>query len=132
MSESPAKDLTLSVHHTMLPVMDMDRSINFYTRCLGMHVGDRHANQIKKTEVALVGYGGTWLELTRDAGESAPPTIAPTGIHVGVDVDDLPRYCERLEREGVTFISALKPSSDGRALRAWIADPDGHQLELRG
>jgi lactoylglutathione lyase len=132
MSDAPTEDLALSVHHTMLPVSDMDRSINFYTRYLGMHVGDRHANQVKKTEVALVGYGGTWLELTRDAGEDAPQTIAPTGIHVGVDVDDLPRYCERLEGEGFTFISPLKPSSDGTALRAWIADPDGHQLELRG
>lgn len=39
----PVKDLNFRVHHTMLPVADLDRSIAFYTRLLGMKVKKRHA-----------------------------------------------------------------------------------------
>jgi catechol 2,3-dioxygenase-like lactoylglutathione lyase family enzyme len=37
MSEAgPVTDLTFRIHHTMLPVADLDRSITFYTRLFGM------------------------------------------------------------------------------------------------
>ena len=34
--------------HTMLPVKDLERSIEFYTRLLGMEVLRRRVNQEKK------------------------------------------------------------------------------------
>ncbi|MGN6717798.1 MAG: VOC family protein [Candidatus Binatia bacterium] len=37
MNENLVNELTFRVHHTMLPVADLDRSINFYTRLLGMN-----------------------------------------------------------------------------------------------
>jgi catechol 2,3-dioxygenase-like lactoylglutathione lyase family enzyme len=41
----------------MLPVADLDRSVAFYTRLLGMKVKERHASEARKVEVGLVGYG---------------------------------------------------------------------------
>jgi lactoylglutathione lyase len=128
------KDLSFRVHHTMLPVVDLSRSVAFYTRLLGMKVKDRHASEARKVEVGLVGYGDRasepFLELIEDIRENAPTQVTPANIHVGIDVNDLRKLCTILEKEGVAFIRPLKQRSDGLGLSAWIRDPDGHELEL--
>ena len=55
--KSSVNDLSFRVHHTMLPVADLSRSIAFYTRLLGMKVKERHASEARKVEVGLIGYG---------------------------------------------------------------------------
>ena len=74
--ERLVKDLSFQVHHTMLPVADLDRSIAFYTRLRGMKVKERHASEARKVEVGLIGYGdeatAPFLELIKDTSERAP------------------------------------------------------------
>ena len=128
------KDIGFRVHHTMLPVADLNRSIAFYTRLLGMKVKERHASEARKVEVGLIGYGDKasepFLELIEDISDNAPDHVTPANIHIGIDASDLRKLCVILEQEGVTFISPLKQRSDGMGLSAWIRDPDGHELEL--
>ena len=132
--ESLVKDLSFRVHHTMLPVADLDRSVAFYTRLLGMRLKERHASEPRKVEVGLIGYGdeasAPFLELIKDTSERAPAQVTPANIHIGIDTSDLRKLCAILEREGVTFIRPLKQRSDGMGLSAWVRDPDGHELEL--
>ena len=130
-----AKRSNFRIHHTMLPVSDLDRSIDFYTRHLGMTVMGRRTDQTRKVEVGHVGYGDREthpsLELTKDTGEAAPAEAGPIDSHVGIQVSDLPKLCEALEKEHVSFLKALKASGpDNRRLTAWIRDPDGHAIEL--
>jgi lactoylglutathione lyase len=128
------KDLTFRVHHTMLPVADLSRSIAFYTRLLGMKLKERHASEARKVEVGLIGYGdeasAPFLELIQDTSERAPTQVTPANIHVGIDTSDLRKLCAILEKEGVTFMRPLKQRSDGMGLSAWIRDPDSHEIEL--
>ena len=128
------KDLSFRMHHTMLPVADLDRSIAFYTRLLGMKLNDRHASEARKVEVGLLGYGqqasAPFLELIQDISEKAPAQVIPANIHIGIDTSDLRKLCAIMEKESVTFIRPLKQRSDGMGLSAWIRDPDGHEIEL--
>ncbi len=128
------KDLSFRVHHTMLPVADLGRSVAFYTRLLCMKLKERHASEARKVKVGLVGYGDKasepFLELIEDISNNAPDHVTPANIHVGIDTSDLRKLCAILEKEGVTFIRPLKQRSDGLGLSAWIRDPDGHELEL--
>jgi len=133
-SSALAKNLTFKFHHTMLPVANLDRAVDFYTHLLGMKLHSRHANPARKTDVALLGYGASagapFLELTQDLGEGAPATVTPLNTHIAIDVSDLKAFCGILEREGVQFIRPFKQRSDGKGFSAWIADPDGNALEL--
>lgn len=132
--ENPVNELRFRVHHTMLPVADLDRSVAFYTRLLGMKVKERHTSEARKVEVGLIGYGdeesAPFLELIQDTSERAPVQVTPANIHIGIDTSDLRKLCAILEQEGVVFLRSLKQRSDGMGLSAWIRDPDGHELEL--
>jgi len=49
---------------------------------------------------------------------------------VGIDCNDLSGLCAILEREGIALPRPLRQAADGISLRAWIRDPDGHEIEL--
>ena len=97
----------------MLPMADLDRSIAFYTRLLGMKVNERHASEARKVEVGLVGYGdeasAPFLELVEDTSEKAPAQVTPANIHVGIDASDLRKLCAILERK--VLRSSVRSSS---------------------
>jgi lactoylglutathione lyase len=133
-NDTLVRDLNFRVHHTMLPVTDLNRSVAFYTRLLGMKLKERHASEARKVEVGLVGYGdeaaAPFLELIQNTSGRAPAQVTPANIHIGIDTSDLRALCAILEKEGVMFIRPFKQRSDGMGFSAWIRDPDGHELEL--
>jgi lactoylglutathione lyase len=130
---NPVQGLSFRIHHTMLPVLNLDRSMGFYTRLFGMQVMGRRSDPSRKVEVGHVGYGDRAtqpsIELIQDVSESAPAVVTPTGGHISIHVSDLTRLCAVLEREGVDFKQPLSRRANGN-LRAWVRDPDGHELEL--
>lgn len=130
--ESLVTDLSFRIHHTMLPVTDLQRSMTFYTRLFGMDVMGRRSDADRKVEVGHVGYGDRAtqpsLELIQDISENAPDRVRPTGGHISIHVSDLQKLCTILDREGVEFKQPLTRRPSG--LRAWVRDPDGHEIEL--
>jgi lactoylglutathione lyase len=130
---SAVSDLTFRIHHTMLPVADLDRSIGFYTTLFGMKLMGRRSDPNRKVEVGHVGYGDRAtqpsIELIQDASAGAQAKVKPTGGHISIHVNDLQKLCAVLEKNGVEFKQPLTQRPGGNR-RAWVRDLDGHELEL--
>lgn len=116
----------------MMPVGDLDRSIDFYTRLLGMDV--MRLRDLPEERVGYVGYGseddGPALEMIqyKISGESKIPFWAG---HVALYVSDLYKLAERLKTEGVVFTKEPQPMRPGSTDKvAFIKDPDGYTIEL--
>lgn len=119
------------LRHTMLPVSDLERSVDFYTRLLGMTVLRRRSDPVGGRSIAYVGYDeeamATVLELIATEGKP----VAPWAGHIAVAVSDLKALCARLEAEGVSFAMPLKAIENGTSrFQANILDPDRFMIEL--
>lgn len=123
------------IRHTMLRVRDLDRSIDFYTRLLGMGVMRRRPNADPDGVVAYLGYGeedgNHALELLEDADNSEAYDSGTGYGHIALAVPDIYALSEMLEKEGVDFILAPEPIRPGSPnIVAFIRDPDGYEIEL--
>lgn len=134
-AQNPVSNIKFRIRHTMLPVSDLDRSIDFYTRLFGMDVQRlRHAPE-RNERVGYVGYGCEddfhALELIQIGAAGEHAKMAPWSGHVAIFVSDLYKFCETLKAEGVPFIQEPGPNRPGsKDLVAFIKDPDGYTLEL--
>ncbi len=131
MATQTDKGMRFQLRHTMIPVSDLARSVDFYHRLFGMTVLRERPRDATGKATAYVGYGpednSTVLELISGTGEPA----SPWGGHIAIYVSDLTALCERLKAEGVRFSKPLKALEGGaRKLTANVYDPDGIELEL--
>jgi lactoylglutathione lyase len=134
-TEEPEKKIQFRIRHTMLPVSNLDRSIEFYTRLLGMDI-QRLRNMPERNErVGYLGYGSEddfpGLELIEsNVSRGKSPLPSWTG-HVAYYVSDLHQLCAKLKAEGVAFTQEPGPNRPGsKDLYAFIKDPDGYLIEL--
>lgn len=130
-----ADEIKLHIRHTMLPVADMERTVDFYTRLLGMDVMRIREDPGKRERVFYVGYGseddGPALELIETGGADATKKMAPWAGHVAIYVSDLYKIAAKLKAAGVKFTMEPRPNRPGsKDATAFILDPDGYSLEL--
>ncbi len=120
--------------HTMIRVRDLDRSIDFYTRLLGMQVLRRKDYPGGKFTLAFVGYGdeadNAVIELTYNWDQKEPYELGTGFGHLAIGVPDIHAACERLEQEGVSIPRPPGPMKHGGSVIAFIEDPDGYKIEL--
>ena len=127
--------VTFRIRHTMMPVKDLERSIDFYTRLLCMDVQRLRPSPDKNERVAYIGYGSEdeypGLELTETGGPGNIAAMPKWHGHVAIYVSDLYKLSEKLKAEGVKFILGPQPNHPGSQDHvAFIQDPDGYLLEL--
>lgn len=123
------------IRHTMLRVQDVEKSVEFYTRLLGMAVMRRRENAKRKQTVYYVGYGDEdtnhALELIQEHERRGAIEPGDAYGHIALAVPDLVGLCETLATDGVNITHAPKPVRPGSAnLVAFITDPDGYEVEL--
>ena len=120
--------------HTMIRVKDLDASIDFYTRHLGMKVLRRSDYPEGKFTLAFVGYGdekdNTVIELTHNWGQEEPYDLGSGFGHLALAVPDIYAACEKMEQEGVNIPRKPGPMKHGTTVIAFIEDPDGYKIEL--
>ena len=129
MSELKARML-----HTMLRVRDLDKSIHFYTKILGMSLLRQHNFESGRFTLAFVGYGSeetdAVLELTFNWDETSGYELGRGYGHIALGVPDIYSTCEQLRDAGAKIIREPGPMKHGSTIIAFIEDPDGYQVEL--
>ena len=119
--------------HTMLRVGDLQRSIDFYTRILGMKVLRQSENTEYKYTLAFVGYGDenehSVLELTYNWGVEKYEMGTAYG-HIALEVDNAAEACERIRNAGGRVTREAGPVKGGTTVIAFVEDPDGYKVEL--
>lgn len=120
--------------HTMLRVFDLDRSIEFYTKYLGMNLIRRTDYPGGRFTLAFVGYGDekqdSVLELTHNWDQAEPYDLGTGYGHIAIAVPDAYKACEILEKGGAKVVRPAGPMKHGTTVIAFIEDPDGYKVEL--
>jgi len=119
--------------HTMLRVGDLERSIEFYTRVLGMRLLRRQDYPGGRFTLAFVGYEdeaeGTVVELTHNWDVTAYNHGDAFG-HIAVGVEDIHQLCSHIRAGGGLVSREPGPMKHGHTVIAFVRDPDGHAIEL--
>jgi lactoylglutathione lyase len=123
----------MRILHTMLRVGDLQRSIDFYTKVLGMKLLRTSDNPEYKYTLAFVGYGSNpdhaELELTYNYGVTEYEQGTAYG-HLAISADDIRAACAAVKANGGNVTREPGPVKGGSTVIAFVTDPDGYKIEL--
>ena len=121
--------------HTMLRVGNLEKSIHFYTKVLGMTLLRQKEYPKGEFTLAFLGYGNeednTVLELTYNWGVDAYELGSGYG-HIAIEVPDVYAMADAVKAGGGKIIREAGPMNAGNTIIAFAEDPDGYQIEFIG
>jgi lactoylglutathione lyase len=139
-------DAPFGLDHVGLVCADLERALDFYVARVGLVLRARGESQVLAGDEPGAHYGWADLELPDgrvveliaypEPGESLPPPAfrRPGGGHFALRVADLRATLARLAHAGVEPLAPpttiAEPGAWEGATIAYVADPDGHALEL--
>jgi len=119
----------------MLRVGDLNRSIDFYTKVLGMNLLRTTERPDQKYSLAFVAFGKgnadgqAEIELTYNHGVSSYNLGTAYG-HIAIGVPDAYAACQKIKAAGGNVTREAGPVAGGDTVIAFVADPDGYKIEL--
>ena len=120
--------------HTMIRVLDLDKSIDFYTKAMGMKILRKREVPDGKYTLAFVGYDDeasqAVVELTYNWDQKKPYEIGSGFGHLAVGVPDVKAVCEHVVETGGKVTRPPGPVKFGTTVIAFVEDPDGYKIEL--
>jgi lactoylglutathione lyase len=123
----------MRILHTMLRVVDLEKSLAFYTEVLGMKLLRRNDYPEGKFTLAFVGYGdesdGAVIELTHNWGVESYELGNAYG-HIAIEVPDAYAACAAIKQRGGKVVREAGPMKHGSTVIAFVDDPDGYKIEL--
>ena len=123
----------MRILHTMLRVRDLQRSVDFYTKVLGMNLLRTTDRPDQKYTLAFVGYGTNpehaELELTYNYGVDKYDLGTAYG-HIAIAVEDIYKTCASVKAQGGNVTREAGPVKGGTTVIAFVSDPDGYKIEL--
>ncbi len=129
------KGVFMRILHTMIRVIDLKKSIKFYTDILGMNLLRQKDYPDGKFTLAFVGYGNesneAVIELTHN-WDTKTYDMGNAFGHIAIEVDDVYKACAAMKKSGGEIIRDAGPMNAGATIIAFIEDPDGYQIELLG
>lgn len=117
--------------HTMLRVGNLQRSVDFYTKVLGMRLLRTSENAEYKYTLAFVGYSdeseGAVIELTYNWGVDKYNPGDAYG-HIALGVDDVAATCHRIRKDGGNVTREAGPVKGGTTIIAFVEDRTATRL----
>jgi len=117
----------------MLRVVDLEKSLAFYTDVLGMKLLRRTDYPDGKFTLAFVGFAdeahSAVIELTHNWGVPAYEPGNAFG-HIAIEVDNAYDACEKIRQRGGKVVREAGPMQHGSTVIAFVEDPDGYKIEL--
>ncbi|KAK8568663.1 hypothetical protein V6N13_106560 [Hibiscus sabdariffa] len=119
--------------HVVYRVGDLDRTIKFYTECLGMKLLRKRDIPEERYTNAFLGYGPEdshfVIELTYNYGVDKYDIGTAFG-HFGIAVDNVAKTVELIKAKGGKVTREPGPVKGGSTVIAFVEDPDGYKFEL--
>ena len=117
----------------MLRVGNLETSLDFYTRILGMTLFRKKDYPSGEFTLAFVGYGSeeedTVIELTYNWGKHEY-TLGDSFGHIAIGVSNIYEMCESIREAGGLVVREPGPMKHGGSVIAFVKDPDGYSIEL--
>jgi len=122
----------MKIHHTMLRVLELDRSLAFYATAFGFTTAHRLDFEAFSLVYLRNGASGHEIELTWNRDRTEPYDLGDGYGHVAFVVDDLDAAHARLVREALAPRDIVDFAPDGERVARFffVADPDGYQIEV--
>ena len=135
----PAPKRPNRILYTMLRVADLDRSIDFYSKALGLKEVRRETFPDGEFTLVFLGYGDSedeaLIELTYNWG-SGSYNLGNGYGHIAFEVDDIYATQAYLESIDIPMTRPAGPmmfapeETGHKEIIAFFEDPDGYKIEL--
>lgn len=118
--------------HSMIRVLDLDRSLAFYREAFGL----TESHRLDFPDFALVylrnDENDVELELTLNKGRTEPYSHGSGYGHIAVCVDDAASERERFQTLSYAPRELVEFAPDGQLLARFffVTDPDGYEIEV--
>lgn len=123
----------MRIMHTMIRVVDLDKSVDFYTNVFGMKLLRKTDFPAAKFTLAFVGYGdedsNAVIELTHN-WETRSYEMGNAFGHIAIAVPDAYKACDQIADKGGNVVRPAGPMKHGGGNIAFVKDPDGYMIEL--
>lgn len=120
------------IGHIAVTAKDIDKSLDFYTRVLGLPEGFRIHNEDGSLWIVyvLTGNGGFIEIFTNGTDTPVHPQNASGFRHLCLWVDDMEATIRDLKAKGLGVDPKNIRTGRSKCLQYFIADPDGLRIEL--
>lgn len=118
--------------HSMIRVLDEDRSVDFYRRAFGLEVSDRYDFEGFTLVYLRNGDADFELELTVNHSQKAPYQLGDGYGHIAFAVEDLEAEHARFSAAGLAPKDIVEFERDGALMAKFffVQDPDGYKIEV--
>ena len=117
------------IDHVVLRCRDQDRTLNFYTRVLGL-TEERRIAQIGLIQLRA---GRSMIDLVPASEQRVETALNVDHVCLGVEARDLNEVIRYLRAQSVEVIGepAMRYGAHGQGLSIYVRDPEGNVVELK-
>jgi lactoylglutathione lyase len=115
--------------HTRYRVIDLEKTVSFYTEVLGLAEVDRKVSPRGSKLVFLKAPESEELIEICEFPASGPVTIGPDVTHLAFSVDDIETFAKHSASLGYPLSDGPTPTSTGSII-AFIDAPEGYEIEI--